>query len=154
VAIANALDPFATFLTRAGAYTSVFTSARRKIVLVEDLPNILHPAVRSRFHDAVRAHVERAWDVAPLVLVVSDAGVCAEGYSNGNGGSGSSRARDLVIDARTVVPPGLSSASSQHFSEIRSVRFRATLRCFRLWGVTDRWRVGSTRLRPRCSLWR
>ncbi|KAI0292520.1 Rad17 cell cycle checkpoint protein-domain-containing protein [Russula brevipes] len=102
----NASDPFATFLTRAGAYTSVFTSARRKIVLVEDLPNILHPAVRSRFHDAVRAHVERAWDVAPLVLVVSDAGVCAEGYSNGNGGGGSSRARDLVIDARTVVPPG------------------------------------------------
>jgi cell cycle checkpoint protein len=64
------------------------------------------------------------------VLVVSDAGVCAEGYSNGS----SSRARDLVIDARTVVPPGLSSAPSQHFSEIRSVRFRPTLRCFRLWG--------------------
>ena len=101
-------------MTRAGAYTSVFASARRKIVFLEDLPNILHPSVRSRFHDALRAHVERAWDVAPLVLVVSDAGLCAEGDSNGG------RGRDLVIDVRTVVPPGLSSGS--HFSEIRSVR--------------------------------
>ena len=48
-------------------------------------------------------------------LVVSDAGVCAEGDSNG-GGRGK---RDLVIDARTVVPPELSSPS--HCSEIRFV---------------------------------
>jgi len=84
-------------------------------VLVEDLPNILHPAVRSRFHDALQAHVDRACDVAPLVLVVSDAGVRAEGDSSGV------RSRDMVIDARTVVPPGLSSTS--FFTEIRSVRF-------------------------------
>ena len=114
--VADTPDAFATFLTRAGAYTSVFASTRRKIVLLEDLPNVLHPAVRSRFHDALRAHVERAWDVAPVVLVISDAGVCAEGDSNGGGRGG----RDLVIDTRTVVPPGFSSLS--HFSEIRSVR--------------------------------
>jgi cell cycle checkpoint protein len=113
--LADTSDAFATFLTRAGAYTSVFASARRKIVLLEDLPNILHPVVRPRFHDALRAHVERTCDVAPVVLVVSDAGVCAEGDSNGG-------SRDLVIDSRTVVPPGLSSPS--HFSEIRSVRLR------------------------------
>lgn|ERR1700722_7827443 len=100
---------------RTGAYTSIFTLTRRKLVLVEDLPNILHPAVRSRFHDAVRAHVERACDVAPLVLVISDAGVSVEGGSNGG------RSRDLVIDARTVVPPGLSSSSL--FAEIRFVHF-------------------------------
>jgi cell cycle checkpoint protein len=98
---------------RAGAYTSIFTFTRRKLVLVEDLPNILHPAVRSRFHDAIRAHVERAGDVTPLVLVVSDAGVSAEGGSN------SGRARDLAIDARTVIPPELSSTSL--FTEIRFV---------------------------------
>ena len=82
-------------------------------MLIEDLPNILHPAVRSRFHDALRAHVERADDVAPLVLVISDAGVSAEGSSNGG------RGRDLVIDVRTVVPPGLSS--TYLFTEIRFV---------------------------------
>ncbi|KAH9996697.1 Rad17 cell cycle checkpoint protein-domain-containing protein [Russula compacta] len=105
-------DAFATFLARAGAYTSVFTSARRKLVLVEDLPNILHPAVRSRFHDALRAHVECARDVAPLVVVVSDTGVRAEEASN------SGRGRDLVIDARTVVPPGLSLFSEIRFNPI------------------------------------
>jgi cell cycle checkpoint protein len=84
-------------------------------VLVEDLPNILHPTVRARFHDALRAHVEGASDVAPVVLVVSDAGVRAEGDSNGGG-----RDRDLVVDARAVVPPGLSASL---VSEIRSVCF-------------------------------
>ena len=81
-------------------------------MLVEDLPNILHSTVRARFHDALRAHVERTSDVAPVVLVVSHAGVHVEGDSS------SSRDRDLVIDARTVVPPGLSASL---VSEIRSV---------------------------------
>jgi hypothetical protein len=58
--------------------------------------------------------VEGASDVAPVVLVVSDAGVRAEGDSNGG------RDRDLVVDARTVVPPGLSTSL---VSEIRSVCF-------------------------------
>jgi len=98
---------------RAGAYTSIFTLTRRKLVLVEDLPNILHPAVRSRFHDALRAHVERSWDVAPLVLVISDAGLSAEGSSNGG------RGRDHVIDVRTVVPP--ESSSTSLYTEIRFV---------------------------------
>lgn len=57
--------------------------------------------------------MERASDVAPLVLVVSDAGVSAGGSSN------SGRGRDLAIDARTVVPPELSSTSL--FTEIRFV---------------------------------
>jgi hypothetical protein len=111
--IADTPDSFTNFLMRAGAYTSIFTFTRRKLVLVEDLPNILHPAVRSRFHDALRAHVERAWDVTPLVLVISDAGVSAEGGSN------SGRGRDLAIDARTVIPPEMSSTSL--FTEIRFV---------------------------------
>ncbi|KAF8483310.1 Rad17-domain-containing protein [Russula ochroleuca] len=112
-------DAFSTFLMRTGAYTSVFTFTRRKLVLVEDLPNILHPAVRSRFHDALRAHVECARDVAPLVLVISDAGVSVEGGSNGG------RGRDLVIDVRTIVPPGLSSTSP--FTEIRFNPIASTL---------------------------
>jgi hypothetical protein len=140
--VADTPHAFATFLTRAGAYTSVFASGRRKIVLLEDLPNILHPVVRTRFHDALRGHVERASDVAPLVLVVSDAGVCAEGDSNGR-----SRGRDLVVDSRMVVPPGLSSPS--HFSEIRFVR----LCDFALFLMgTDRCAIDSIRSQPRYSL--
>lgn len=108
--IADSPDAFANFLARAGAYTSIFTSARQKLVLVEDLPNILHPAVRTRFHDAIRAHVERGPSVAPVVLVVSDAGLCVEASSN------NSSSRDVVIDARTVLPPGLPA---HLFTEIR-----------------------------------
>ncbi|KAH9177779.1 Rad17-domain-containing protein [Lactarius sanguifluus] len=99
--MSNTPDVFSTFLARASAYTSIFTSARQKLVLVEDLPNILHPAVRARFHDALRNHVEHGSSVAPVVLVISDAGLCVEASSNG------SSSRDVVIDARAVVPPGL-----------------------------------------------
>ena len=113
--IADSPDAFATFLARAGAYASVFTPARQKLVLVEDLPNILHPAVCARFHDALRAHVERGPSVAPVVLVVSDAGLCVEASSSG------SSSRDVVIDARTVVPPGLPV---HLFSEIRFLHLR------------------------------
>ncbi|KAI0301597.1 Rad17 cell cycle checkpoint protein-domain-containing protein [Multifurca ochricompacta] len=103
-------DTFATFLNRAGSYTSVFTSARRRLVLVEDLPNILHPGIRARFHDTLRVYVERASGVVPVIIVVSDAGLRTEGDSSGG------RSLDLVIDARTVVPPGLPDSL---FSEIR-----------------------------------
>ncbi len=113
--IADIPDVFATFLARAGAYTSIFTSARQKLVLVEDLPNILHPTVRARFHDALRAHVERGPSVAPVVLVVSDAGLCVEASSSG------SSSRDVVIDARAVVPPGLPT---HLFTEIRFFHLR------------------------------
>ena len=113
--IADSPDAFATFLARAGAYTSIFSSARQKLVLVEDLPNILHHAVRARFHDALRAHVERGSSVAPVVLVVSDAGLSVEASASG------SSSRDVVIDARTVVPPGLPD---HLFSEIRFLHLR------------------------------
>jgi cell cycle checkpoint protein len=89
-------------------------------VLIEDLPNILHPAVRTRFHDALQTHVERASDVAPVAIVVSAAGVRAEGDSDG------SRVRDLFMDARTVVPPGLSAVL---VSEIRFAVFSLPLLC-------------------------
>jgi cell cycle checkpoint protein len=126
---------------RAGAYTSIFTLTRRKLVLVEDFPNILHPAVRSRFHDALRAHVERSWDVAPLVLVISDAGLSAEGSSNGG------RGRDLVIDVRTVVPP--ESSSTSLFTEIRFVHlYDSALFPYR----ADRCAIDSIRSHLRYSL--
>lgn len=120
-------DAFANFLARAGAYTSIFTNARQKLVLVEDLPNILHPAVRTRFHDAIRAHVERGPSVAPVVLVVSDVGLCVEASSNG------SSSRDVVIDARTVLPPGLPA---HFFTEIRFNPIAPTLLASALKRVT------------------
>jgi hypothetical protein len=49
------------------------------------------------------------WGVAPLVLVISDAGVSAEG-----GGD-----HDLAIEAHTVVPPKLSS-TSLYGNQVRS----------------------------------
>src|SRR5882762_4777659 len=98
------MDKFEAFLARAGSYHTVFatptalsratqpsrssTSAkpvkpatRQQLILLEDLPNILHPSIRARFHAALREHVERAGAVAgaaSVVVVLSDAGVRGE----------------------------------------------------------------------------
>ncbi|KAI0047880.1 P-loop containing nucleoside triphosphate hydrolase protein [Auriscalpium vulgare] len=107
----SAMDKFEAFLARAGTYSSVFaaSSAPPTVILLEDLPNILHPPTRERFHAAVRAHTG-----APIVIVVSDAGVRGEGSMEdiglaygGSSGSGSWARRDQVVDARSVVPDGM-----------------------------------------------
>ncbi|TFY76664.1 hypothetical protein EWM64_g7350, partial [Hericium alpestre] len=64
----SAMDKFEAFLARAGSYRSVFSSlepmptptptpssstpVQRRLILLEDLPNILHPPTRARFHAA------------------------------------------------------------------------------------------------------
>jgi hypothetical protein len=144
VHVANMPHSFVIFLTCVGTYTSVFASARRKVVLLKDLRNTLHPAVHTRFHDALRGHVEHVSDVAHVVLVISDASVCAEGNS-----SSGSRGCDVVVDACMVVLLGLLSLS--HFSEIRSVR----LCDFALFLMgADRCAIDSIRSRLCYSLWR
>jgi cell cycle checkpoint protein len=121
------MDKFETFLARAGNYRSVFSSGavkgslgsnptpRNTMVLLEDLPNILHPGIRDRFHSAVQRHVQTS--SVPVVIVVSDTGVRGEGDDIGAGHSRWSKA-DEVINRRTIVPPELGAA---HITEIVSV---------------------------------
>ena len=82
------------------------SSSRRKVILLEDLPNILHPATQSSFHAALDDFV-RAPDggVSPLVIIVSDAGLRGEDAEEG-GARWRSRSKD-AIDVRNVLPPHL-----------------------------------------------
>ena len=118
------LDKFQAFLTRASTSRSVFggSSSRpsaRQVILLEDLPNILHADSREKFHDALRLFVQRQisqnGEYVPLVIIMSDVGV--RGELEDTGGSNSFRGRREVLEIRTALPADLLSAP--HVTQIR-----------------------------------
>ena len=110
-------EKFHKFLTRSANYRSIFdapssssSSAQKKqVILLEDLPNILHPATQRAFHDSLQAFVSSASSaVAPLVVIVSDAGVRGETGDDASAQVASLRANTKeAVDLRTVFPPEL-----------------------------------------------
>ncbi|PFH51634.1 hypothetical protein AMATHDRAFT_2909 [Amanita thiersii Skay4041] len=82
----------------------------RHIVLLEDLPNILHSSTQARFHATLRCLVDRppSDPPVPVVIIISDSRPRGEAYdehgvySRGRNGDG-----EGVIDIRTVIPRDL-----------------------------------------------
>ena len=78
----------------------------RRIILLEDLPNILHAPTQTSFHDALEAFVAaHEASVVPLVLIISDAGLRGEG-AEGDVPRWRSRGKE-AMDVRNVLPPSL-----------------------------------------------
>ncbi|KAF8650709.1 hypothetical protein AX16_005082 [Volvariella volvacea WC 439] len=114
---------FQTFLQRASSCRSLFASTTgltqsqstsskgsRHIILLEDLPNILHEQTQAQFHAALESLVrsENTYPPIPIVIIVSDAGVRGEANEERmTSGYGWSRDRDGVVDIRTVLPKSL-----------------------------------------------
>lgn len=105
---------FEAFMTRASACQNVFAGpsqaqAKRRIVLLEDIPNILHQKTQERFHEALNALVTSppSNPPVPLVVVISDAGLRGmavdERMANG-GGFGKDK---QVVDIRSVLSKNL-----------------------------------------------
>lgn len=138
---------FQAFLTRASSCQSIFSSASttaasqssssstssslprkppRKVILLEDLPNILHPKIQDHFHMSLQSLVDSDLPrAAPVVIIVSDAGVRGEAMderisAGGTGGAGSSGKDSDVIDIRSVLPSGL--LRSVYVTQIGCVR--------------------------------
>ncbi|KAG6868583.1 hypothetical protein C0993_000848 [Termitomyces sp. T159_Od127] len=80
---------------------------KRHIILLEDLPNLLHPATQSQFHSSLQSLV--TFPVSnppvPVIVIISDAGVRGEITDErmSNGGSWI-KSRDGIMDIRTVFP--------------------------------------------------
>lgn len=92
-------------LSTSSASTS---SIHRQLILLEDLPNILHPSTQEAFHAALRAVVDSASTsvTIPIVIIVSDAGVRGESGTEDGPSNWRGRGRD-TIDIRSVLPPGM-----------------------------------------------
>lgn len=111
------LDKFQAFLTRASTSRSVFVgsssrSAARQVILLEDLPNVLHADSRQKFHDTLRLFVQRQTsqngEYIPLVVIMSDVGT--RGELEDTGGSSSFRGRNEALEIRSALPTDLLSA--------------------------------------------
>ncbi|KAG6817375.1 hypothetical protein H0H87_009562 [Tephrocybe sp. NHM501043] len=122
---------FEAFLNRASSCHNIFTTAasktsgvasqlsqssaritQRHIILLEDLPNILHSDTQTQFHSALQALVTLPISnrPVPVVIIVSDAGVRGEAADEriSNGG-GWRKTKEGIVDIRTVLPRDLLS---------------------------------------------
>jgi cell cycle checkpoint protein len=103
------MNKFRAFLTRAYACTNVLqasgapsqASSRHRIILLEDLPNILHGPTKTSFHSALQSLIEAT---VPVVVIVSDAGLRGEDIEGSTGWRGKE-----AIDVRTVLGPLVGS---------------------------------------------
>jgi cell cycle checkpoint protein len=82
--------------------------SRRQIILLEDLPNILHHRTRERFHSALEMVVHSPDpNPAPIVIIVSDAGLRGEASDEMRSQGFSGSWGKEVVDIRSVLPSGL-----------------------------------------------
>jgi cell cycle checkpoint protein len=117
----SAMDKFEAFLARAGTYRSVFSATSKSsasgahgILLLEDLPNILHSGTRDRFHTAIERHLASPSSL-PIVVIVSDTGVRGETDEPSTSSARWNRSDDAV-NSRSVVPPNLGAAYTTEIS--------------------------------------
>ena len=113
---------FEAFLTRASTCQNIFpqidsqlsqsktikSSPRRHVILLEDMPNILHARTQAQFHEALNSLVASAPanPAVPLVIIISDAGVRGEA-SDERISASSERNKIQVVDVRTVLSKDL-----------------------------------------------
>jgi cell cycle checkpoint protein len=81
--------------------------APRHLVLLEDLPNLLHAPTQAAFHAALDTFLATpAESAAPVVLVISDAGVRGEATDERLMSGGLGKGKE-VVDVRTVIPKAM-----------------------------------------------
>ncbi|KAF8531511.1 Rad17 cell cycle checkpoint protein-domain-containing protein [Gautieria morchelliformis] len=118
---------FQTFLNRASScrplplvHSTIPSSSTqipsRQIILLEDLPNILHAGTADAFHAALQDYLASPPNV-PIVLVISNAGTRGEDPETDlAGGRAWGRWRKEAIDVRSVIPHTI--LNSPYFREI------------------------------------
>ncbi|KAH9475883.1 Cell cycle checkpoint protein RAD17 [Psilocybe cubensis] len=108
---------FEAFLARASTCHNIFASSsaqkskNRRIILLEDLPNILHSKTQTQFHEALHALVSaQSANPVPVVIIISDSGLRGEATDERRaeaGGWGWGKDKTQIIDVRTVLPKDL-----------------------------------------------
>lgn len=107
---------FQNFLTRSSSYAALdfapgpsTPSQTRRLILVEDFPNLQHAQTKEAFHSALEDFVHSpAASSCPLVLIMSDAGT--RGETDTEGGARYSKGRNDSLDIRTVLPKSLEGS--------------------------------------------
>jgi hypothetical protein len=93
------------------AVLSALSDVKPRVILLEDLPNILHPPTQVAFHSELQSLIEAT---IPVVVIVSDTGLRGEDLDGIN-------KRNEVIDVRTVLGPLTGSPYVTRISQVNSV---------------------------------
>ena len=86
--------------------------SKRQIIILEDLPNILHSGTQAKFHAALHSLVVSppSQPPVPVVIILSDAGMRGEASDERlTNGVGWGKDKDGVVDIRTVLSRDLLS---------------------------------------------
>jgi cell cycle checkpoint protein len=121
-------DKFQAFLKRASACHNIFSTqspastssgrpSKRHLILLEDLPNILHFPTQVRFHGALQSLCGSSEVGPPLVIITSDSGLRGENTDDAWDGTGSTRwSKKETIDIRSVL--GVDLCTSPYVTRI------------------------------------
>jgi len=94
---------FQEFLARAAQCRTVFSSSsQRRLILLEELPNLLHGDTRSQFHGALESLVLDP-DAAPVIIIISESGTRGEEIDERLASGSWGKDKDTVVDIRTVL---------------------------------------------------
>jgi cell cycle checkpoint protein len=78
-------------------------SNRKRIILIEDLPNVSHPTVRKTVHDSLRQLAFSNRTMFPLVMIVTDT-IAHRDFMSESGNFGGVGSGDGIANLRTLVP--------------------------------------------------
>ncbi|KAG1876283.1 Rad17 cell cycle checkpoint protein-domain-containing protein [Suillus subluteus] len=87
--------------------------SNRHLILLEDLPNILHLPTQARFHDALQSLCSSSESGPPVVIIISDSGLRGENAYNDDAWDGAGGARwskKETIDIRSLLGVDLSTS--------------------------------------------
>jgi cell cycle checkpoint protein len=107
---------FEAFLTRASTCLDIFSASssknpvKKRVILLEDLPNILHQKTQTQFHEALSSLVTSppSNPPVPVIIIISDAGMRGEASDERRAqGGGWGKDRAQAMDIRTVLPKNL-----------------------------------------------
>ncbi|KAJ3860845.1 Rad17 cell cycle checkpoint protein-domain-containing protein [Lentinula novae-zelandiae] len=77
----------------------------QRLILLEDLPNVLHSNTRSQFHDVIRSLVENQDpNPVPVVIILSDSGMRGEAGDERLASGVWERDQDSAVDIRSILP--------------------------------------------------
>lgn len=102
--------PRLTF-NEASAGPSSAPSTQKRLLLIDDIPNIQNYLVKEALHNALESFVNSEnVCLHPLVIVISDLGARAESWYAESGLDWRARQQD-TIDYRTVLPKSLQNSA-------------------------------------------
>ena len=112
-------------MTSSSSAASRSSPPKSQLIVLEDLPNILHPATQASFHAALESFIASPeGSVAPLVIIISDAGLRGEGEDDN--ARWKSRGKE-AMDVRNVLPPSL--LHSPFVTQIRYISCYSSIIC-------------------------